>query len=144
MPVITRKRRWMTALVGLRRRIQQLGPYQSLALILLPILLVEPLKIVALLIAGHGHWLSGSGMLIAVYAVSLVVVELLFKMVKSKLMTLNWFATGWTWVTVQRSRFWSFVRAQATRARRPSPEPVPIRTLPAPIGNERVVVKRWT
>jgi hypothetical protein len=45
-------RREMTALARLRRSIQQLGPYQSLALLIVPVGLVEPLKIVALFVAG--------------------------------------------------------------------------------------------
>ena len=53
-----RLRRPMTVLSCIRRRIQKLGPYQSLILILLPLLLVEPLKLVALVIAGKGHWLG--------------------------------------------------------------------------------------
>jgi hypothetical protein len=148
MPIMTRKRQWMTALVGWRRQIQQLGPYQSLALILLPIILVEPLKVVALLVAGHGHWLSGTGMLIAVYGVSLVVVELLFKMVKPQLMTLPWFDRLWTWFTAMRSRMWGVVRARTARLvpakfLRPSPDTVSIRALPAPVRSDRAV-NRWT
>jgi hypothetical protein len=105
MLVISRKRRWkMTALLSARRHIRRLGPYQSLALMLLPILLVEPLKIVALFVAGHGHWLTGTGMLVAAYGVSLVVVERLFKVVKFKLMTMNWFADLWRWFTAVRDR----------------------------------------
>jgi hypothetical protein len=53
-----RRRRPMTALSAIRRRIRQLGPYQSLMLLLLPLLLVEPLKLVALVVAGKGHWLA--------------------------------------------------------------------------------------
>ena len=101
----------MTALASVRRHIQQLGPYQSLALMLLPILLVEPLKIVALFVAGSGHWLTGTGMMIAAYAVSLVFVERLFKVVKSKLMTMNWFAHIWTWYTAMRDTAWRRLRA---------------------------------
>jgi hypothetical protein len=105
MPAITRKRRWkITALLAARRYIRRLGPYQSLALMLLPILLVEPLKIVALFVVGHGHWLTGTGMLVAAYGVSLVVVERLFKVVKFKLMTMNWFADLWRWFTAVRDR----------------------------------------
>jgi hypothetical protein len=105
MPVISRqRRRKMTALLSARRHIRQLGPYQSLALVLLPIMLVEPLKIVALFVAGHGHWLTGTGMLIAAYGISLVVVERLFKVVKFKLMTMNWFAGLWRWFTALRDR----------------------------------------
>ena len=114
-------RRKMTALASARRRIQQLGPYQSLALMLLPILLVEPLKIVALLVAGGGHWLTGTGIMIAAYAVSLVFVERLFKVVKSKLMTMNWFANMWTWFTAMRDTTWRRLRALTEKRLRPSP-----------------------
>jgi hypothetical protein len=120
--VITRKRRRkMTALASVRRQIQQLGPYQSLALMLLPIMLVEPLKIMALLIAGNGHWLTGTGILIAAYGVSLVFVERLFKVVKCKLMTMNWFANLWTWFTGVRDWAWGCFRTMAGKRLRPSP-----------------------
>ena len=122
MPVIEReRRRKMTALASARRRIQRLGPYQSLALMLLPILLVEPLKIVALFVAGNGHWLTGTGIMIAAYAVSLVFVERLFKVVKSKLMTMNWFANMWTWFTAMRDTTWRRLRALTGKRLRPSP-----------------------
>jgi hypothetical protein len=50
----TRRRRTMTGLANVRRRIQKLSPYSSLALLLVPIALVEPLKLVALFVAGEG------------------------------------------------------------------------------------------
>ena len=114
-------RRKMTALASARRHIQQLGPYQSLVLMLLPILLVEPLKIVALFVAGSGHWLTGTGMMIAAYAVSLVFVERLFKVVKSKLMIMNWFANMWTSFTAMRDATWRRLRALTAKRLRPSP-----------------------
>jgi hypothetical protein len=122
MPVIAReRRRKMTALASARRRIQQLGPYQSLALMLLPIMLVEPLKIVALFVAGNGHWLTGTGIMMAAYAVSLVFVERLFKVVKSRLMTMNWFANMWTSFTAIRDATWRRLRALTAKRLRPSP-----------------------
>jgi hypothetical protein len=39
----------------LRRFIEGLGPYQSLVLLLVPASLVEPLKLVAIAVAGEGH-----------------------------------------------------------------------------------------
>jgi hypothetical protein len=39
-------------------------------LVLLPLLLVEPSKLVAVAIAGKGHWLAGTGMIIGAYAAS--------------------------------------------------------------------------
>jgi hypothetical protein len=94
----------MTALARARRRIQGLGPYQSLALVLVPLLLVEPLKLLALFVAGKGHWLTGTGMLVAAYAASLLFVERLFRVVKPKLLTLEWFAKSWRGVLALRNK----------------------------------------
>jgi hypothetical protein len=92
----------MALLTRARRRIQKLSPYLSLALLLVPLILVEPLKLIALFVAGEGHWLTGTGMIIGAFAVSLLVVERLFKVVKPKLMTLSWFAKLWTrWVALR-------------------------------------------
>src|SRR5450432_16576 len=96
------RRRKMTAPAFVRRQIQKLGPCQSLIVMLLPLVLVEPLKIVALWVAGEGHWLSATGIMIAAYAGSLLVVEKLFKVVKPKLMTLSWFDRLWTGFTAKR------------------------------------------
>ena len=59
-------------------------------------LLVEPLKLIALYVAGKGHWMTGTGMIIGAYAASLLVVERLFKAVKPKLMMMEWFAALWS------------------------------------------------
>jgi hypothetical protein len=42
-------------------------------------------------IAGEGHWITGTVMIIAAYVGSRFVVERLFRIVKPKLMTLSWF-----------------------------------------------------
>ena len=44
------------------------------------------MKLVALAVAGEGHWYTGIAMVIAAYAVSLFVVERLFVIVKPKLL----------------------------------------------------------
>jgi hypothetical protein len=111
----------MTALVSGRRYIQQLGPYQSLALVLLPIMLAEPLKIAALFFAGNGHWLTGTVILVAAYGISLVFVERLFKIVKFKLMTMNWFANLWRWFSAVRDRARGWFRSVTGKRLRPSP-----------------------
>ena len=73
-------------------------------LLLVPMSVVEPLKLVAVAIAGEGHWLAGTAMAIAAYAASLLLVERLFKMVKPKLLTLPWFARLWTWFVAVRAK----------------------------------------
>ena len=107
MLVIAQKRRQarMTFLARNRRRLQKISPYLSLVLLLVPLLLVEPLKLVALVVAGKGHWLTGTGMLVVAYAASLLVVERLFKVVKPKLMMMDWFAKLWAGLVALRLKF---------------------------------------
>ena len=98
-------------LARIRRRLQKTSPYGSLVLLLIPLLLVEPLKLVAVIVAGKGHWLTGTGMLVAAYAGSLLVVERLFRVLKPKLMMMGWFARLWTGFVAVRARLiggWSF------------------------------------
>jgi hypothetical protein len=44
----------MTLVALARRKIQQFGPYKSLALLFVPLLIVEPLKIAGVAFAGLG------------------------------------------------------------------------------------------
>jgi hypothetical protein len=104
MPPIAQKPRRgrMTLLARVRRRLQKVSPYVSLIILLVPLLLVEPLKLVAVIVAGGGHWLTGTGMLVGAYAASLLVIERLFRIVKPKLMTIGWFAKLWSgWVALR-------------------------------------------
>jgi hypothetical protein len=88
----------------LRRIIEGLGPYQSLVLLAIPTALVEPLKLVAVAVAGDGHWITGTVMIVAAYAASFLVVERLFRIVKPKLLMLPWFARLWAWFIVVRGK----------------------------------------
>jgi hypothetical protein len=90
------------ALQIVRRSIERLGPYQSLALLAVPVCLVEPLKLIAVFVVGKGHWITGTVMITLAYATSFLVVERLFVIVKPKLLKLRWFARLWSWFIVQR------------------------------------------
>lgn len=79
----------------IRRAIEDLGPYASLCLLAVPLAIVEPLKLAAVVIAGSGHWITGTLAIVCAYALSLLVVERLFLIVKPKLLTLPWFAACW-------------------------------------------------
>jgi len=103
-PFRVRRRRKLTVLAGARRQIQKLDPYTSMALLALPLILVEPLKLVALVAAGKGHWLTGTWMIVAAYTGSLLIVERLFRTVKPKLMLISWFATSWMWFVDLRDK----------------------------------------
>ena len=92
------------ALARLRRSIERLGPYQSLVLLLIPTSLVEPLKLIGVAVAGEGHWITGTVMIVVAYAASLLLVERLFRIVKPKLLTLPWFARFWDWFVALRGK----------------------------------------
>jgi hypothetical protein len=81
--------------LDLRHRIERLGPHLSLVLLAAPSSLIEPLKLAALAVAGKGHWITGTVMVVAAYAGSLLIVERLFRIVRPKLLTLPWFARIW-------------------------------------------------
>ena len=87
-----------------RRFVQGLGPYPSLALLVVPAAVVEPLKIVAVGIAGKGHWIAGTATIVAAYAVSLLFIERLFRLVKPKLLMMDWFAAIWSKLEGVRDR----------------------------------------
>jgi hypothetical protein len=59
--------------------------------------------------------MTGTGMMIAAYAVSLLVVERLFKIVKPKLITLNWFSALWTGFTAIRDKTISWATGKVCR-----------------------------
>jgi hypothetical protein len=90
-----------------RHWVEGLGPYPSLALLLIPAAIVEPLKLVAVAVAGDGHWITGTAMIVAAYAASILVVERLFGIVKPKLLMLPWFARLWAWFVACRERFFA-------------------------------------
>ncbi len=107
-------------IAGLRHRIERLGPYPSLVLLAIPTSLVEPLKLVAVAVAGEGHWLTGVAMIMAAYAGSLLVVERLFRIVKPKLLMLPWFAALWRYFTSLRDSISRWFRRRTPSApRRP-------------------------
>jgi hypothetical protein len=95
---------------SVRGYIEQLGPYQSLLLLAIPTSVVEPLKLIAVAVAGEGHWITGTAMIIAAYGCSLLFVERLFQVVRPKLLTLPWFARLWNRVLLVRAKLIQLVR----------------------------------
>jgi hypothetical protein len=83
-------------------------------LLAVPPCVVEPAKLVAVAIAGNGHWVSGTGVIVAAYAVSILVVERLFLIVKPKLLPLDWFAWVWTRFVALRDRVLRWLTCRTT------------------------------
>jgi hypothetical protein len=88
----------------IRHAIEGLDPYQSLLLLAVPTSLIEPLKLIGVAVAGEGHWITGTAMVVAAYIGSLLLIERLFRIVKPKLLMLPWFARFWAAVVVFRRK----------------------------------------
>ena len=97
-----------------RRYIERLGPRPSLFLLAVPLAIIEHLKLVAVVIFGSGHRLTGTLVMLGSYAAGLFFVERLFKVVKRKLLTLPWFARAWTWFVAVRDKARQWLLAQWT------------------------------
>ena len=82
----------------LAARIRRLGPYPTLALFVIPLVILEPLKPVGLYLMGTGHALQGALLLGGVELVKVTLVERLFHIGKDKLLTIPAFA--WCYVRV--------------------------------------------
>ena len=93
-----------------RRYIQSLNPYTCLILLAVPLAVVEPLKWAAVFICGSGHWVTGSIVIVCAYAVSVFLVERLFKIVKPKLLALPWFNAHWSWYVKARKKAFNSLR----------------------------------
>lgn len=100
----------------LRRQIEKLPPYPALFVLAVPLALVEPFKLVIVIFAGEGHWLTGMIGMICAYAISLFLTHWLFGVVEPKLLTIPWFARGWRWFIAWRDKIWDKVRRLATCA----------------------------
>ena len=101
----------MTALVGytsnlarlmqirtpqvIHQAIEDLPPYPSLLVVAVPLAIVEPLKLAAVVVMGDGHLITGTLSILCAYAISLFITERLFGIVKPKLLRLPWFAAIW-------------------------------------------------
>jgi hypothetical protein len=113
MPALPKRplRRSMTFAAAVRRRLQQFGAYRSLAVLLVPLVIVEPVKMTGVAFVGLGHWVGGACMIVGGYAAGLLVVDRLYRVVKSKLYTIPWCA-----VAAQRAQLalkWSRWRREA-------------------------------
>ena len=90
--------------IRLRRWLEGRGPYQSLIILVVPLVVVEPAKLVALAVVGNGHWLAGLAVMCAAYTISIFFIHRLFSIVKQKLLTLRWFAKLWRLFTRLRAK----------------------------------------
>jgi hypothetical protein len=105
--------------VRLRAVLESLTPYQAMVLLAVPFLILEPLKLLALVVIARGHVAAGTALLVGLHGLSLLSTERLFAVVKPKLLTIRWFSRVWGYVVlirddlirrVRRSAVWALVQ----------------------------------
>ena len=85
----------------MRAWVSTLNPYSALLLLLVPWLILEPIKPIGFLLLAHQHHLAATLLIVVGEVVKLTLFEQLFDMTKPKLMSFRWFA-------------WSFNKWRAT------------------------------
>ena len=100
LPVVARLEIWIAGL----------GPYPALALFLVPIALLEPLKLLALWLLASGHVLLGLGAIIFAKFFSTALVGRLFYLCRPALLSLHWFRAAYEWTMATRERLYARVK----------------------------------
>jgi hypothetical protein len=98
---------WLAKHVVLRQLsvwIRSLRPYPSLALFLVPVIILEPVKLVAAYLAATGRITSSVVTLIVGELVKLILVERLFRLTRDKLMKIPAFA--WVYIKFREAKKW--------------------------------------
>jgi len=105
---------WLGRLPLLRQieaGIRRLPPYAALALLLLPTLVIVPIKLVALLLISQGRAVLGIGVILLAKLVGTAVLARLFVLSQPALMRLGWFARLYAQWTAWKQALLDWVRA---------------------------------
>lgn len=97
--------------------IQRLPPYGALPLFLLPVVVVEPLKVVAVRQIAHGHWLTGLLAFVILKFVGVGLIAFIFDLTRGKLLSIGWFARFYEWVAHWRDIAHAFIEPYKTVVR---------------------------
>jgi len=81
--------------------VASLGPYPTLALFILPVVILEPVKPVGAYLMASGHVLEGVLLIVVGEILKITLVERLFHFSRDKLLSISWFARGYDVVTHQ-------------------------------------------
>lgn len=101
LPPLRLLARWLGSFGVLARVgawIRTLGPYQTLALFLVPLIILEPVKPVAAYFMASGRFTHGVAVLVVGEILKVTIVERLFHIGRDKLMTIPAFAWAYNYV----------------------------------------------
>jgi len=107
---------WLASKLPLRwleRRLSTLPPYGALIVLLLPSLLILPIKLGAVWLVAKGRVLLGVGVVIAAKVGGTALLAWLFHLIQPALMRLGWFARLFERWTTWKAELLAWVRASA-------------------------------
>jgi hypothetical protein len=91
------------------RQVERMPPWGALLLFLIPVIVVQPMKLGALWLMTHGHVLLGAAGFVAIKIVGFGLVAFLFDLTREKLMTFGWFVRGYDLVNRLRDKASAFI-----------------------------------
>ncbi len=100
---------WLTTVVA------DFSPQRTLALFAVPIIAILPLKLVALSVFAHGHFLTGVALILGAKTLALGVEAFLFDICREKLLQMDWFARFYS--IVLDIRAWASLLVRPYKAR---------------------------
>jgi hypothetical protein len=89
--------------------VARLPAYALLTLFLVPLAIIEPLKVYGLFLFGQGRILSGIMVFVVAKVVGLGLAERLFAIGRDKLLSIPWFATCYRWLLALRDTIHGWV-----------------------------------
>lgn len=107
---------WVARLPLLRRLeriLPRLPPYGALAVLVLPSLLILPLKVVALWLIANGHAFAGLSVIVGAKVVGTAVLAWVFQLIRPSLMGLPWFVALYEKWTAWKVELLRWVRSSA-------------------------------
>jgi len=105
-------------LEGLKRAvavyIERLPPYPTLLIFLVPLIGLEPGKLLAFWLMAKGQWLLGIALYLGIDVLKLGLVSFLFKTNKDKLLSIGWF--NWLYGWFVRVHAWARAQVEPLKA----------------------------
>lgn len=88
----------------LERWISQLPPWAAVPMFLVPMVVLFPLKLIALWLMAHHHVLLGIQIILLAKVVGTAIAARLFMLLKPTLLQISWFARGYDWIAMWKQR----------------------------------------
>lgn len=97
----------------LEQRVRAMPPWAAVLVFLVPVVVLLPLKVLAVLLFGGGHYVSGVALLAGAKLIGTAMVARIFQLVHPALMHLPWFALWYPRWTAWKDHWLGIVRHSA-------------------------------